>query len=133
MKISRFIILVKSSILQFRKAINPKRISSVKIDNKLVGNDVLEEVKSYFVIYMFLIIIFTILISFTAPDFLTAFSAVMATFNNIGPGLGVVGPTGSFASLTDFNKIVLSFAMLAGRLEIFPILVLFSSTTWKKK
>ena len=133
LKISRFIILVKSSILQFRKAINPKRISSVKIDNKLVGNDVLEEVKSYFVIYMFLIIIFTILISFTAPDFLTAFSAVMATFNNIGPGLGVVGPTGSFASLTDFNKIVLSFAMLAGRLEIFPILVLFSSTTWKKK
>ena len=57
----------------------------------------------------------------------------MATFNNIGPGLGVVGPTGSFASLTDFNKIVLSFAMLAGRLEIFPILVLFSSITWKKK
>lgn len=133
LKISRFIILVKSSILQFRKAINPKRISSVKVDNKLVGNDVLEEVKSYFVIYMFLIIIFTILISFTAPDFLTAFSAVMATFNNIGPGLGVVGPTGSFASLTNFNKIVLSFAMLAGRLEIFPILVLFSSTTWKKK
>ena len=133
LKISRFIILVKSSLLQFRKAINPKRISSVKVDNKLVGNDVLEEVKSYFVIYIFLIIIFTILLSFTVPDFLTAFSAVMATFNNIGPGLGVVGPTGSFASLTNFNKIVLSFAMLAGRLEIFPILVLFSSTTWKKK
>ena len=133
LKISRFIILVKSSILQFRKAINPKRVLSVKVDNKLVGNEVLEEVKSYFVIYIFLIIIFTALISFTAPDFLTAFSAVMATFNNIGPGLSVVGPTGSYASLTYFNKIVLSFAMLAGRLEIFPILVLFSSTTWKKK
>ncbi len=133
LKISRFIILVKSSILQFRKAINPKRVLSVKVDNKLVGNEVLEEVKGYFVIYIFLIIIFTVLISFTAPDFLTAFSAVMATFNNIGPGLSVVGPTGSYASLTYFNKIVLSLAMLAGRLEIFPILILFSSTTWKKK
>lgn len=133
LKISRFIILVKSSILQFRKAINPKRVLSVKVDNKLVGNEVLEEVKSYFVIYIFLIIIFTVLISFTVPDFLTAFSAVMATFNNIGPGLSVVGPTGSYASLTYFNKIVLSLAMLAGRLEIFPILILFSSTTWKKK
>ena len=133
LKISRFIILVKSSILQFRKAINPKRVLSVKVDNKLVGNEVLEEVKGYFVIYIFLIIIFTVLISFTVPNFLTAFSAVMATFNNIGPGLSVVGPTGSYASLTYFNKIVLSLAMLAGRLEIFPILILFSSTTWKKK
>lgn len=133
LKISRFIILVKSSILQVRKAINPKRVLSIKVDNKLVGNEVLEEVKSYFVIYIFLVIIFTILISFTVPDFTTAFSAVMATFNNIGPGLGIVGPTGNYASLTYFNKIVLSLAMLAGRLEIFPILVLFSSTTWKKK
>lgn len=132
-KISRFIILVKSSILQFRKAINPKRVLSVKVDNKHVGNEVLEEVKSYFVIYIFLIIIFTILISLTVPNFITAFSAVMATFNNIGPGLGIVGPTENYASLTYFNKIVLSLAMLAGRLEIFPILVLFSSTTWKKK
>ena len=133
LKISRFIILVKSSILQVRKAINPKRVLSIKVDNKLVGNEVVEEVKSYFVIYIFLVIIFTILISFTIPDFITAFSAVMATFNNIGPGLGIVGPTGNYASLTYFNKIVLSLAMLAGRLEIFPILVLFSSTTWKKK
>lgn len=133
LKISRFIILVKSSILQVRKAINPKRVLSIKVDNKLVGNEVVEEVKSYFVIYIFLVIIFTILISFTVPDFTTAFSAVMATFNNIGPGLGIVGPTGNYASLTYFNKIVLSLAMLSGRLEIFPILVLFSSTTWKKK
>lgn len=133
LKISRLIILVKSSILQFRKAINPKRVLSVKVDNKPVPKEVLEEVKTYFVIYIFLVIIFTILISFSVPDFLTAFSAVMATFNNIGPGMGIVGPTGSYASLTDFNKIVLSFAMLAGRLEIFPILILFSSTTWKKK
>ena len=133
LKISRFIILVKSSILQFRKAINPKRVLSVKVDNKHVGNEVLEEVKSYFVIYIFLIIIFTILISLTVPNFITAFSAVMATFNNIGPGLGIVGPTENYASLTYFNNIVLSLAMLAGRLEIFPILVLFSSTTWKKK
>lgn len=133
LKISRFIILVKSSILQVRKAINPKRVLSIKVDNKLVGNEVVEEVKSYFVIYIFLVTIFTILISFTVPDFTTAFSAVMATFNNIGPGLGIVGPTGNYASLTYFNKIVLSLAMLAGRLEIFPILVLFSSTTWKKK
>lgn len=132
-KVSRLIILIKSSILHLRKLINPKRIFTIKVEGKAISKGVEEEVKSYFAIYMFLVVIFTIVISFTVDDFTTAFSAVMATFNNIGPGLGNVGPTGNYADLTYFNKIVLSFAMLAGRLEIFPILVLFSSNTWKKK
>lgn len=132
-KVSRLIILIKSSILHFRKLINPKRIFTIKVEGKAISKGVEDEVKSYFAIYMFLVVIFTIVISFTVDDFTTAFSAVMATFNNIGPGLGNVGPTGNYADLTYFNKIVLSFAMLAGRLEIFPILVLFSSNTWKKK
>ena len=73
-----------------------------------------------------------VLLTLDVPDFLSAFSAVAATFNNIGPALGVVGPAHSFAELTDFSKIILSFGMLAGRLEIFPILILFSPRTWKK-
>lgn len=133
LKVSRFIILVKSTILQIRKTLNHKRILSVKIDNKSINEEVEEEVKGYFIIYIFLIMGFTFLISFSIKDFTTAFSAVMATFNNIGPGLSAVGPTSNYADLSYFNKVVLSFAMLAGRLEIFPILVLFSSSTWRKK
>lgn len=133
LKVSRFMILVKSSVLQIRKVLNPKRVLSVKVDGKSVENEVLEEIKSYFVIYIFLIIVFTFLVSFSLKDFMSAFSSVMATFNNIGPGLSIVGPSLNYASLSYFNKIVLSFAMLFGRLEIFPILILFSSSTWKKK
>lgn len=133
LKVSRLVILVKSAIFQFRKATNPKRVFSLKVDKKALPKNLEEEVKSYFMIYMFLVIVFTIIVSFSMRDFESAFSAVMATFNNIGPGLGEVGPTSSYAQLSYFNKIVLSFAMLAGRLEIFPILILFSSSTWKKK
>lgn len=133
LKVSRFIILFKSTILQIRKTLNPKRVLSVKVDGASISKEVEEEVKTYFVIYIFLVIGFTFLISFSLKDFMTAFSAVMATFNNIGPGLAIVGPTSNFASLSYFNKIVLSFAMLFGRLEIFPILILFSTSTWKKK
>lgn len=133
LKVSRFMILVKSTVLQIRKVLNPKRVLSVKVDEKSVENEVLEEVKSYFVIYIFLIMVFTFLVSFSLKDFMSAFSSVMATFNNIGPGLSIVGPSLNYSSLSYFNKIVLSFAMLFGRLEIFPILILFSSSTWKKK
>lgn len=132
-KVSRLIILLKSSFLHFLKLINPKRVFTIKVDGKTVPKGVEEEVKSYFSIYMFLIIFFTFTVSISMDDFTSAFSAVMATFNNIGPGLGTVGPTSSYAHLTYFNKLILSFAMLAGRLEIFPILVLFSSATWEKK
>lgn len=133
LKVSRLIILVKSTILQIRKALNPKRVLSVKVDEKSIEKEVEQEVKSYFVIYIFLTMGFTFLISFSLEDFMTAFSAVMATFNNIGPGLSQVGPSLNYGSLSYFNKIVLSFAMLFGRLEIFPMLILFSSSTWKKK
>ena len=81
-------------------------------------------------------IIFTgilLVVTVSTDDFMTAFSAVAATFNNIGPGLGKVGPAYSFAELTDINKLILSFGMLAGRLELFPILILFSPSTWKLK
>ena len=72
------------------------------------------------------------LIDIEGFDFLTTFSAVAATINNIGPGLGQVGPLFSFAELSDLSKVTLSFAMLAGRLELFPILILFTPRTWKK-
>lgn len=132
-KVSRLVILVKSSIIHFLKLLNPRRVFTIKSDSKPIAKEVEEDVKSYFAIYMFLVFSFTLVISFTMDDFMSAFSAVMATFNNIGPGLGSVGPTSSYANLTYFNKLILSFAMLAGRLEIFPILVLFSSATWEKK
>ena len=80
------------------------------------------------VLFAFLVLI----VSLEGFDFLTTFSAVAATINNIGPGLGQVGPLFSFAELSDLSKVTLSFAMLAGRLELFPILILFTPRTWKK-
>jgi len=87
----------------------------------------------YFLVYALVFGGILLIISYSADDFMTAFSAVAATFNNIGPGLGKVGPAFSFAELNNFSKVILSFGMLAGRLEIFPMLILFSPTAWKLK
>lgn len=132
LKVSRIIILVKSAIREIRRSINPKRVLSIRSEGKAVDRTVVTAVKDYLLVYLAVFIILVLLVSITAPDFLSAFSAVAATINNIGPGLGVVGPSSSYAMISGVNKILLSFAMLAGRLEIFPILILLAPSTWKK-
>ena len=106
---------------------------SIKFEDKPVDKKTQKSILSYYLVYMILFFIMLLIVLFSISDFKTAFSAVAATFNNIGPGLGKVGPAFSFYELTDLNKVVLSFSMLAGRLELFPMLVLFAPSTWKMK
>ena len=132
LKVSRVVVYAKIFVAEVKRMANPSRIVTVLYDKKPLNKNTKHSVANYLIIYFLLFAGMLVLLTLDVPDFLSAFSAVAATFNNIGPALGVVGPAHSFAELTDFSKIILSFGMLAGRLEIFPILILFSPRTWKK-
>lgn len=138
LKISRVAMLTKSSILNIKKTLSPRSVYTVKMDGKPIDDVTLRNVQSFFLIYVIVIIISTFLVSIGQPlngeysSFSTNFSAVIACFNNIGPGIGAVGPKGNFAGYNIFAKLVLCFDMLLGRLEIFPILLLFTPNSWKK-
>lgn len=138
LKISRVAMLTKSSILNIKKTLSPRSVYTVKMDGKPIDDVTLRNVQSFFLIYVIVIIMSTFLVSIGQPlngeysSFSTNFSAVIACFNNIGPGIGAVGPTGNFAGYNIFAKLVLCFDMLLGRLEIFPILLLFTPNSWKK-
>ncbi len=132
LKVSRILIYIKSSFAQIMKSANPNRVKVIRIDDKMVDDETKDGVLNYLSIYFILFFIILLIVSYSMGDYLTSFSATATTFNNVGPGLGEVGPSLNFASVTYFNKIILSFAMLAGRLEILPILILFSPRTWKK-
>ncbi|MDO4778722.1 MAG: TrkH family potassium uptake protein [Tissierellia bacterium] len=131
-KVARVATAVKSAISEMSISRNPKRVLSFRFEGKVVDTGLFRSLANYFLLYFLLFGIQVLIISIDSPNFITAFSAVSATLNNIGPGLGVVGPTGSFAEFSDISKIVLSFGMIAGRLEIIPMLVLFSPYTWRK-
>ncbi len=132
LKISRVIILVKTSLMEISQSISPHRRVPLRLENKVVDNQFQRSVSFYFTSYFMFFVLCLIVVSFSVPNFTSAFTAVTATINNIGPGLDVVGPTGNYESLNPLSKLVLSFAMIAGRLEIFPILILFSPKTWRR-
>ncbi|MBR3681421.1 MAG: TrkH family potassium uptake protein [Clostridia bacterium] len=134
-KVSRIIILVKGMGRELGDLINPKRVKKITIDKKPVSSEVTRSVNAYIVTFF---IIFAASMIFLAPDggsngLLTNFTAITACINNIGPGLDMVGPSGNFAFFSPFSKLVLIFDMLAGRLELFPMLILFAPATWKRK
>lgn len=131
MKVSRIILLVKSSLREIGSIIHPRSVSVVKLDKKRIDHATLKSVSAFFVVSIMLYVASVFLVSFDGYDMTTSLTAVAATMNNIGPGLGLVGPTGNFSIFSPFSKIVMIFDMLAGRLEMFPMLVLFSPTTWK--
>ncbi len=132
LKISRVSILAKSSIGEIKRMRQPKRIITVSHEHESMSGRALGAIGSYFLIYMAIILILILLMTLDLSDSSSVISSVLATFNNIGPGLGQVGPSGNFAGLSNWSKILLSFAMIAGRLEIFPILILFLPSTWRK-
>nr|MBQ8891201.1 TrkH family potassium uptake protein [Clostridia bacterium] len=146
-KVSRIIILVKGMIRELGDLINPRRVKKITIDKKPVGSEVVRSVNAYLVTFVLIFAGSVLLLSFdpyvyTSPmpggevdggKLLTNFTAVTACINNIGPGLDMVGPAANFAFFSPFSKIVLIFDMLAGRLELFPMLLLFAPTTWKRK
>lgn len=131
LKISRIAILAKSACREVKQMIRPRSVGRVELDGKRVDSGALRAVSVFFILYMFLLLTSTFLVSFDGHDLSTNFTASLSCMSNIGPGLSAVGPVGNFDIFSYPSKIVLSFAMLLGRLEIFPILVLFSKHTWK--
>ena len=131
-KVSRIILLFKSILKELDFIVHPHNVRKVKLDGRLVEHTVMRAVNVFVVLYLFIFAGSVLLISLDNFDFTTNFTAVAATINNIGPGLSMVGPTGNFGQFSDFSKLVLTFDMLVGRLELFPILILFSKNTWRK-
>lgn len=130
-KVSRFVILIKTVIKELSSYIHPKIIKKVKVDGKPVEHEVVRSINVYFITFMIIFSASVFAISFEGKDLITNFTAVAATINNIGPGLEMVGPTQNFGIFSPFSKYVLMFDMLAGRLELFPLLILFHPTVWK--
>ncbi len=131
-KISRIIIFFKSIANELYLIIHPKQVKKVMVNKHPVENEVVRSTNIYLVCYVLVFSVSVLLVSFEDHDLVTTFTSVAATINNIGPGLGIVGPTSNFGFFTPFTKIVLIFDMLAGRLELFPMLLLFFPGTWKK-
>jgi len=131
-KVSRIMILVKYQLSEIKRMVNPRRVHVLKSEGKVVDSDVLSGVQGFFAAYMFILLGCTLLISLDGFDFTTNFTAVLSCISNIGPGLGMVGPTCNFSIYSDLSTLLMSFVMLAGRLELFPMLILFNPALYKK-
>ena len=131
-KVSRFVVLIKTLVKELNSYIHPKSVKKIKIDDKPVEHEVVRAVNVYFITFAIVFSASVLLVSFEDTDLVTTFTAVAATINNIGPGLGIVGPAANFSIFNPFTKYVLIFDMLAGRLELFPLLILFHPTIWKE-
>ncbi len=132
LKVSRIVLYLKSVKKMIGQYLHPRSIKIVKFEGKQVEHDVIRGVNMFLITYAFIFAASMLLISLDGFSFTTNFTAVATTLNNIGPGLDAVGPTHNFSGFSGFSKIVLIFDMLAGRLEIFPILLLFAPSTYKK-
>ncbi len=133
LKVSRVVILFKSVLREMKRMLHPRSVTAVEFEGKAVDNQTLSSVSTYFACYFFCIVAVFLVVCIEPFDFETDFTAAVTTFNNVGPGLGEVGPAGSFAAYSPFSKIVFSAAMLLGRLEIFPLVIALSPSTWRKK
>ncbi len=131
LKVGRTLELLKISRAQIRQATSPRRITPVLINKKPIVESQQREVGVYLMVYAFAFLFILLMVSMDHVNFETAFGAVAGTFNNVGPGFGAVGPSANFSSLSDFSKLMLSIGMIAGRLEIFPIIILFSPSAWR--
>ena len=132
MKVARILLLFKGLRRNIRQMLNPRKVEVVRNNGAVVDEKILANTNAYLAAYVIIIFAVFLIISLDGYSAGTNFSAVLCTFNNIGPGLEAVGPMCNFAGYSDLSKLVLTWAMLAGRLEIFPILVLFSKNTWKR-
>ncbi|MCU6762758.1 Trk system potassium uptake protein trkG [uncultured Roseburia sp.] len=130
-KVSRFVILLKTVGRELNSYIHPKSIKKIKIEGKPIDPEVVRATNVFFITFVIIFSFSVFAISFEGKDLITNFTAVAATINNIGPGLELVGPTQNFGGFRPFSKCVLIFDMLAGRLELFPLLILFHPAVWK--
>ncbi len=133
LKVSRILIAFKTVVKEMSSMIHPRSVKILKIEGKNIEHNVLRSVNTYVMTYLLIFVFSVLLVSLDNYDLVTTFTAVATTFNNIGPGLAAVGPTGNFSEFSTLSKCVMMFDMLAGRLELFPMLLLFSIRTWKKQ
>lgn len=131
-KVSRIVVMIKTVIKEMSSYIHPKSIRKIKLEGKPVEHEVVRSINVYLITFVLIFSASVFLISFEDKDLVTNFTAVAATINNIGPGLEQVGPMGNFGGFNPLSKLVLIFDMLAGRLELFPLLILFHPAAWKE-
>lgn len=132
-KVSRIIIMVKGIGKEIQMLIHPRSVKKVRMDGRVVEHEVVRSVNAYLALYVLIFVGSLLTITLDEKDLVTNFTSVAATLNNIGPGLAAVGPMSNFSSFSNLSKLVLSFDMLAGRLELLPMLMLFVPSVWKKK
>ena len=130
-KVSRVIVLFKTMIKELHSYIHPKSIRKVNLDGKPVEHEIVRSINVYIVTFVIIFASSVFMVAFDGKDLVTNFTAVLTTINNMGPGLAEVGPTGNFSNFSVFSKLVFMFDMLAGRLELFPLLILFHPSAWK--
>ncbi len=131
-KISRILILIKSIKKELFSIVHPRSVQKIRVDGQVIDHDVLRSVNVFMAAYLLIIMLSILIVSLENKDTTSTVTSVITTLNNIGPGLEIVGPVGNFSSFTALSKFVFMFDMLAGRLEIFPLLILFMPDTWKK-
>ena len=130
-KVSRIVVMVKSAFQEIGYYIHPRGVKTIKMDGKVLEKPVLNNIRVFLITYVMIYTISMFLLSLNNFDFETNFTAIAATFNNIGPGRAKVGPMANFNIYSYFSKLVLTFDMLAGRLELYPMLLLFCPNIWK--
>ncbi|MBQ2985145.1 MAG: TrkH family potassium uptake protein [Clostridia bacterium] len=132
-KVSRIMILAKSATCEIRRMMHPRSVNLVKLEGKSVSDEVVHNTLIFFVMYMFFIVVSTVIVALLdQASFTTSLTSVIACISNIGPGLEAVGATGNYGFYSAASKLILSLNMLIGRLEIFPMIMLFSANTWKR-
>lgn len=131
-KFARHLLLLKNSLLEFKRLVHPRAVIPVRYNEKSVSPDIISNIQAFFLIYILIFVFGAVILSLLGLDFFTAIGASATCLGNVGPGLGVVGPVGNFANLPDLSKWILSLFMLIGRLELFTVLLLFTPAFWKK-
>ena len=132
-KVARVVILCKTSLGDMRKMLHPNAVTTVRFEGKPLTDRTIRSVHLFLTVYILIFTVSVLLLSLDRFDLTTTFTAVAACINNIGPGLEVVGPMGNYAQFSPAAKLLLSFDMLVGRLEIFPMLLLFAPSIWKRR
>ena len=133
MTVARFLMMLKCIKREIVQMVHPKAVRIIRMNGKKMDQDVLRVLNVYLMAYVLTVAGSVLLVSLDNMDFGTTFSSVMATLNNIGPGIGAVGPNGNFADFSPLSKLVFCCDMLAGRLEIFPFLMLFTASAWNRR
>lgn len=132
-KVARIVILIKASWGDMRKMLHPNAVSPIRFEGKPLTNQNVRGVHHFLTVYLLILTVSFLLLSLEQFDLITTFTAVISCMNNIGPGLEIVGPMGNFSQFTWASKLLLSFDMLVGRLEIFPMILLFAPSIWKRR